>query len=394
MSVTSRRRGPRDIVEESWNEDILAQCYSLARRVTVEDFLDRFRSFLGVSGRMWAATSGRSALRAALASTRGHGGNLKNSVLICSFNCLSVCEAVIQAGFLPETFDLGDKSGRIDWDVILAQLRSDHHAIVVPHLFGVPSDFRPIRQSAAELGVLVIEDCAQTLSGRIGSAMAGTVGDMAIYSFTYNKPISLGGGGALVINNPQLEPIQLPEREISRDCEMKEIKLFVAYLRGRRAQLESPSTFQRIRRRLLPGDLKSQELVPATGFGRLRAALGIWELDHYEATRSQRNRNASHFSSIPHWHAWHVSDDVSPAWLMQKIVPVQPVDVVKISRRLQALGLRIGTFNWPTTLDRFLSFPERPNAFYVATYGLDVPVHQAMESNEFEIILNVLKTSN
>ena len=175
---------------------------------------------------------------------------------------------------------------------------------------------------------------------------------------------------------------------------MKEIKLFVAYLRGRRAQLESPSTFQRIRRRLLPGDLKSQELVPATGFGRLRAALGIWELDHYEATRSQRNRNASHFSSIPHWHAWRVSDDVSPAWLMQKIVPVQPVDVVKISRRLQALGLRIGTFNWPTTLDRFLSFPERPNAFYVATYGLDVPVHQAMESNEFEIILNVLKTSN
>ena len=79
-----------------WNEDILAQCYSLARRVTVEDFLDRFRSFLGISGRMWAATSRRSALRAALTSTRGHGGNLKNSVLICSFNCLSVCEAVIR----------------------------------------------------------------------------------------------------------------------------------------------------------------------------------------------------------------------------------------------------------------------------------------------------------
>src|SRR5271156_4854602 len=58
MMVTSRRRGSRDIVEEFWNEDILAHCYSLARRVTVDDFLNGFRSFLGVSGRMCAATSG------------------------------------------------------------------------------------------------------------------------------------------------------------------------------------------------------------------------------------------------------------------------------------------------------------------------------------------------
>src|SRR5580692_9848896 len=156
MSVTSKREGPRDTVEESWDEHVLAQCYSLARRVTVKDFLDRFKSFLGISGRMWAATSGRSALRDALAGTRGHTGRPKKSVLICSFNCVAVCEAVLQAGFLAETFDLSDRSGRIDWDGIAQQLRSDHHAIVVPHLFGVPSDFRPILHAAANLGVLVI----------------------------------------------------------------------------------------------------------------------------------------------------------------------------------------------------------------------------------------------
>jgi len=44
------------------------------------------------------------------------------------------------------------------------------------------------------------------------------------------------------------------------------------------------------------------------------------------------------------------------------------------------------------TLDRFLSFPERPNASYVAMYGLDVPVHQAMESKELQLILNTLKS--
>ena len=98
-----------------------------------------------------------------------------------------------------------------------AQLRSDHHAIVVPHLFGVPSDFRPIRRAAAELGILVIEDCAHTVGGRIGKAVAGTLGDLAIFSFTYNKPISVAGGGVLLINNTRLEPLlQLPEPGISR----------------------------------------------------------------------------------------------------------------------------------------------------------------------------------
>jgi dTDP-4-amino-4,6-dideoxygalactose transaminase len=394
MSVTSKRRGPRDIVEESWNEDILSQCHRLARRVTVEDFLDTFRSSLGVSGRMWAATSGRSALREALARTRNYTGSLKKSVLICSFNCVAVCEAVIQAGFLPETFDLSDRSGRINWDAIAGQLRSDHHALVVPHLFGVPSDFRPIRQIAAKLGILVVEDCAHTLGGKIGGAVAGTIGDMAIYSFTYNKPISLGGGGALLINNTKLEPlIQFPDRAISLDREMEEIKLFVAYLRRRRGQLKRPSILSRIRRRLFRGNVTSQELMPTTGFGSLRAALGIWELEHYGSTCDQRNRNASYFSNVPHWLPWHVSDDVSPAWLMQKITPVDPVDVATISRSLQTLGFRIGTFNWSITSDRFLCFAERPNAFYVATYGLDVPVHQAMESTELELILNTLKTS-
>jgi dTDP-4-amino-4,6-dideoxygalactose transaminase len=393
MSVTSKRRGPRDTVEESWDEHVLAQCYAHARRVTVKDFLDRFKSFLGISGRMWTATSGRSALRDALAGTRGHTGRPKKSVLICSFNCVAVCEAVLQAGFLAETFDLSDRSGRIDWDEIAGQLRSDHHAIVVPHLFGVPSDFRPIRHAAANLGVLVIEDCAHTLGGNIGDAVTGTLGDLAVYSFTYNKAISLGGGGALVVNNTELRQlIQLPERGISRDCEMKEIERFVAYLRGRRGQLERPSISRRIRRRLFPRGITSQELMPTTGFGPLRAALGIWELDHYELTCDQRNRNASHFSSIPQWRAWHVSDNVSPAWLMQKVVPMQPVDVVKISHDLQALGLRVGAFNWPMTLDRFLSFPERPNASYVATYGLDIPVHQAMEGKELQLILNTLKS--
>jgi dTDP-4-amino-4,6-dideoxygalactose transaminase len=379
-------------VEEFWDEDILARCYEVSRDVTVDDFLDGFRSFLGVSGRMWAATSGRRALQQALVGLASCTDREKNSVLICSFNCRGVCDAVTQAGLLPETFDFADRTGRIDWDAIGAQLRDDHLAVVVPHLFGVPSDFRPIQRAASELGILLIEDCAHTVGGRIGNNVAGTLGDVAIFSFTYNKPISVAGGGALLINNAKLEPLlQLPEPRISADRERDEIDLFVAYLRERRSQIKPPSPLSRIRRRLLPRVATSQQWVAATGFGSLRAALAIWQLDHYAPICDRRNQNASRLSEIPNWHTWHVSPNVSPAWLMQKIVPVESIDVDVISRRLQGYGLRVGTFNWPTTMDRVLSRAERPNAHYVATHGLDVPIHQEMDRREFELMRDVLQ---
>jgi dTDP-4-amino-4,6-dideoxygalactose transaminase len=391
MSLTSTRRGPRDIVEEFWDEDILARCYGLSCRVTVADFLDKFRSFLGVSGRMWAATSGRQALQHALVGVASTGRE-KNSVLICSFNCRSVCDAVTQAGLLPETFDFADRTGRVDWNAIGAQLRTNHLAVVVPHLFGVPSDFRPIQRAAAELGVLIIEDCAHTIGARIGNAVAGSLGDLTIFSFTYNKPISVGGGGALLINNAKLEPLlQLPEASISVDCERDEINLFIAYLRERRSQIKPLSPLSRIRRRLLPKVATNRQCMTATGFGSLRAALAIWQLEHYAPILDRRNENASLFSAISNWYAWHVSPDVSPAWLMQKVVPVGSVDVEVISRRLQWCGIRVGPFNWPTTMDRVLSRAERPNAHYVATYGLDVPIHQEMNRREFELIGDTLQ---
>ena len=116
---------------------------------------------------------------------------------------------------------------------------------------------------------------------------------------------------------------------------------------------------------------------------------GSWTTMRPYATVEIKMRVA--FSAISNWHAWHVSPNVSPAWLMQKIVPVESVDVEVISRRLQGCGLRVGTFNWPTTMDRVLSRAERPNAHYVATYGLDVPIHQEMNRREFELIGDALQ---
>lgn len=384
----------RDTVEEFWNEDVLAQCRSLADRTDPTDFLNQLGHFLGASGRMWAAVSARDALQLFLETAVDP---VENTVLICSFNCPVVAESVIHAGCRVETFDLDESNGRIDWHRIEQLLKPHHAALIVPHLFGVPADFRPIQRTAEKLNILLIEDCAPTLGGKINGVMAGVLGDAAIFSFNFDKPISLGGGGALLVNNPDLWPrMKAVPQPPSLDVEVKELEQFLLYLKTRRDEIRpsSVSLQNRIKKRLnkwMPNHLTNRPAFPVSGIGPLRAALGLWQLERYPDILSQRNRNADLFSPDTGCRSWYVGDDVTPAWLRQKVMPDDRVNVDSTARHLQEQGLRVGRLNWPVTIDTNLNRPEeRPCAEYAAEHGLDIPVHQNMKPDELHLIRRTL----
>ena len=74
---------------------------------------------------------------------------------------------------------------------------------------------RPLAEWCAARNILLIEDLAQALSARLpdGTA-AGSVGDLAVYSFNPTKILECGGG-ALLIRSRQLASIcaQLSETD-------------------------------------------------------------------------------------------------------------------------------------------------------------------------------------
>ena len=392
MSITGYNENCKDTVEEFWDKEILERCIEMSERVDVEDFLMRLKTFLGVSGTIRAAPSCRVALEAALAGTFRLARTRGDAVLICSFNCPAVCHAATRAGLSVETFDLADISGRIDWEAVSTRLTHRHHAVVVPHLFGVPSDFRPVQEAAAKLGVIVIEDCAHTLGGKIGSAVAGSVGDIAVFSFNYDKPISMGGGGALLVNNHELKAACHPPQVCpSKECEIKELGQFTAFIEDRRGNIRRKGLMARAANRVLGRRKIAHKMVEPCGFGSVRAALGIWNLDHYPRIVEHRNRNAAAFSDISQWRAWNVARSVEPAWLKQKIMPLYPADVLTISQRLRDRGLRVGCFNWPETVDQELLLPAQPNADFVAHNGLDSPLHQRIGTEDINLIREVLE---
>jgi dTDP-3-amino-2,3,6-trideoxy-4-keto-D-glucose/dTDP-3-amino-3,4,6-trideoxy-alpha-D-glucose/dTDP-2,6-dideoxy-D-kanosamine transaminase len=81
----------------------------------------------------------------------------------------------------------------------------DVDAVVVTHLFGLMHDMQPIRTLADRANIPVIEDCAQAHGARRDGRMAGSIGDVACFSFYPTKNLgAIGDGGALVTNDPDV----------------------------------------------------------------------------------------------------------------------------------------------------------------------------------------------
>jgi dTDP-4-amino-4,6-dideoxygalactose transaminase len=84
-------------------------------------------------------------------------------------------------------------------------------AVVPVHLYGQPADLGPILAFAADHGLRVIEDCAQTHGALWRAApgspwrRAGTAGDAAAFSFYPTKNLgAVGDGGCVTTNDPDL----------------------------------------------------------------------------------------------------------------------------------------------------------------------------------------------
>ena len=71
-------------------------------------------------------------------------------------------------------------------------------AVIVVHIFGQCADMDPIIEACRRYNVPVLEDAAEALGATYKGRPAGTLGDVAAFSFNGNKIITTTGGGMLV----------------------------------------------------------------------------------------------------------------------------------------------------------------------------------------------------
>ena len=157
----------------------------------VERFEAQLAAGLGGGGAV-ALQSGSAALHQALLAL---GVGPGDRVVVPTYVCAAVLQALRQAGAKEILADVDPATGNLDASLVRRRLRARTKAVIVPHLFGRPAPLAEIRR----LGVPVVEDCAMSLGGGTGRG-----GDVAVFSFYATKMASTGQGGALASGDRRL----------------------------------------------------------------------------------------------------------------------------------------------------------------------------------------------
>ena len=383
----------RDTVEEFWSENNIAAAHRSADERSLEKFSRAFSEFLGVpESAIHLTSSGKSALEGLLRARK----DKRSVVMVPALNCGRVKDAIEGADCEVRTYDFQFEPGRFDWDLVLDAASPQVSVLIVTHLYGVPVDLRRVRELCSDKEIMLIEDCAQTLGGHVAGHQVGTWGDAAIFSFSYDKPISLGWGGMAVVNSTDMfvsEESMFDYRlPVDPSLEMDFLLDFFESMKVRRSRIRvDKKDFSSIFRRVYNRLNRVASFDQGKAIGVVQAELGVYCLERFSKVRSIRNTNADLFSSLCPLPTWPVmSEDIEPAWLKQKVFVSSPKQLDSISRDLRKAGIRAGNFNWPRLIGGEGSRAS-PIASQVATCWMDVPIHQRMEVGEIEDMVSVIR---
>jgi dTDP-4-amino-4,6-dideoxygalactose transaminase len=127
-----------------------------------------------------------------------------DEVIMPSYTFVSTANAVVLRRAVPVFIDIRRDTLNIDETLIEAAITPKTKAIFVVHYAGVPCEMKVIADIARRRKLRIVEDAAQALLSTYEGRPAGTLGDMACFSFHVTKNIVSGEGGALIVQHPEL----------------------------------------------------------------------------------------------------------------------------------------------------------------------------------------------
>ena len=121
-------------------------------------------------------------------------------------------------GLTPVFLDCDLGTLNLDASKLEEALSPRTRAIVIPHTLGNPCDLDVISAFAREHDLFLMEDMCDALGSTYDGRPVGTFGDIATLSFYPAHHITMGEGGAVVTNNPQLAKVARSVRSWGRGC--------------------------------------------------------------------------------------------------------------------------------------------------------------------------------
>ncbi len=325
-----------------------------------------------------ATTSCTTALHLALAALDIGPGD---EVLVPSFTWVATANAVLYCGATPVFVDIDSSTFNIDPKDISKRITKRTKAIIPVHLFGLCADMDAMRKAAP--GISIIEDGACAAGAAYKGKPAGGLGDFGCFSFHPRKSVTTGEGGMITTNNDALA-----EK--------------VNVLRNHGASVSEEVRHHGPKPYLLPD-------FNVMGFNYrmtdLQGAVGIVQLKKLDGFIDERARWARFYEEqlkdVEWLHTPKAPVDYRHGWQSYACFIDEskaPYSRNEIMEFLQKAGIstRPGT-HAIHMLDFYaqkfgLSPEDYPGARAANDYSMSIPLHNRMDEEDFEYIVEVIKS--
>jgi dTDP-4-amino-4,6-dideoxygalactose transaminase len=287
--------------------DLKAQYAAIREEILAEvaDVLEGMQLFLGPRQRAFEATyaayceasdcismsNGTDALELAL---RALGVGPGDEVLTQPNSFIATAEAISATGATPTFADVDARTATLDPAEVAKRLTPQTKAIIPVHLYGRPAEMAALRAVAG--GIPIIEDACQAHGARYQGRRAGSLGDLACFSFYFSKNLgAYGEGGAVTTSDPALaervrmlrdhgSKVRYEHDVVGRNARMDELQAAILGVKLR--HLDEWNTRRRANAATLSAALAGASLLlPTPGGAEIEEVFHLYVVQHPERDR-------------------------------------------------------------------------------------------------------------
>lgn len=125
---------------------------------------------------------------------------------------------IVQNNCVPVFVDVDIDTHNVDVDLLEAAIGPKTKAVMIAHSLGNPFDVARVAELCKAHGLYLIEDTCDAFGATLNGQDVGTFGDLATLSFYPAHHITMGEGGAVLMDKGSFAKIAESYRDWGRDC--------------------------------------------------------------------------------------------------------------------------------------------------------------------------------
>jgi CDP-6-deoxy-D-xylo-4-hexulose-3-dehydrase len=186
------------------------------------EFEEKFADYFGMESCSLVNSGSSANLLALTAFTSPKLGDKRikpgDEVITVAAGFPTTVNPIIQNDLVPVFVDVDLGTYNVNIEQLREAISPKTKAIMLAHTLGNPFDLDAVMEIAEENDLYVIEDCCDAVGSRYNGELVGNFGDVATVSFYPAHHMTMGEGGAVLVDSTRLERIVRSFRDWGRDC--------------------------------------------------------------------------------------------------------------------------------------------------------------------------------